>query len=291
MDGVRSTNDRSNTTVHETPDPRETVALTKHHGLGNDFLVALEPIRDLTSADAKEWCDRHTGIGADGLIQARRVAGGDDTRWSMMLWNADGGRAEISGNGIRCLGQAIGRLTANDGEQRIMLLTDAGERTLTLHPRPGDTWSVRAGMGVASPGPDISGSWPRVGVDVTAQQGVDIGNPHLVAVVDDDTVFAAADMGRIGPIIEADYPGGINVHLVRIVDRNRIDLKVWERGVGVTQACGSGACAAAWAAHRMGLVETKITVTMPGGSATVELIGSDVFLTGPATYIGSIVLG
>jgi len=291
MGGVRSTDERSNETVARAPDGRETVELTKHHGLGNDFLVALEPDRNLTSADAKQWCDRRTGIGADGLIQARRVAGDADTRWTMMLWNADGGRAEISGNGIRCLGQAIGRSTSVEREQTIVITTDAGERNLTLYPVPGDTWLVRAGMGAASTGPGGSAMWSEVGVEVTAQEGVDIGNPHLVALVGDDTVFTAADMARIGPIIEAEYPGGINVHLIRIVDRNHIDLKVWERGVGVTQACGSGACAAAWAAHRMGLVEPEITVTMPGGSATVELTGSEVFLTGPATYVGSIVLG
>ena len=150
---------------------------------------------------------------------------------------------------------------------------------------------VQAAMGAATDGPRTSAAWTEAGVDVTAQQGVDVGNPHLVAVVDDDAVFAGADMARVGPIIEAGYPGGINVHLIRVVDPDRIDLKVWERGSGVTQACGSGACAAAWAAHRMGHVGPEITVNMPGGSATVELTGSEVFLTGPATYIGSIVLG
>jgi len=291
MGGVHSTHDRQHTTVTSAANGRETIHLTKHHGLGNDFLVALEPVRDLTSADAKQWCDRRTGIGADGLIQARRLAPDADGHWTMILWNADGSRAEISGNGIRCLGQAVGRLTSVDDESTIVVASDAGDRRLTLHPQPGDTWLVRAGMGAATDGPRTSAAWTEAGVDVTAQQGVDIGNPHLVAVVDEDAAFTGADMARIGPIIEAGYPGGINVHLIRIVDPDRIDLKVWERGVGVTQACGSGACAAAWAVHRMGLVSPEIIVTMPGGSATVELTGSEVFLTGPATYIGSIVLG
>ncbi len=276
------------------------VSLIKHHGLGNDFLIALNPARELTASDAKQWCDRRTGIGADGLIAAYRLSEGDGgaagrwpmtSRWSMKLWNADGGRAEISGNGLRCLGQAVGRHLAVVEETSIVVVTDVGDRELTLFPRPGDTWSVRAGMGQAEPGPALSAAWATVGVEVAAQCGVDIGNPHLVAVTDDDATFDRADMALIGPAIEADYPGGVNVHLIRVTDRQRIDLKVWERGVGVTQACGSGACAAAWAAHRMDLVAPEITVTMPGGSANVELTESEVFLTGPATYVGSIVLG
>ncbi len=271
-------------------DDVEPIALTKHHGLGNDFLIALDPGRDLTADDARRWCDRRTGIGADGLIAARRVPDTVD-RWSMILRNADGGRAEISGNGIRCLGQAIGRHDGFDQERLITIDTDAGERQLTVRPTRSDIWSVRAAMGSATDGPAPSTAWNGVGLAVAAQQGVDIGNPHIVAVLDDQDQFAEADMARIGPAVEAGYPGGVNVHLVHITSRDRIDLKVWERGVGVTMACGSGACAAAWAAHRMGMVDTEITVTMPGGSATVELTGSEVFLTGPATYVGSIVLG
>ncbi len=267
-----------------------TTELTKHHGLGNDFLIALDPDRELTSADAKHWCDRRTGIGADGLIQARPLSD-DSRRWAMILWNADGGRAEISGNGLRCLGHAVGLLDAAAESCSLVVETDAGARELTLHPEPGDTWSVRVGMGPVAEGPGISYAWSEVGLDVAAQLGVDIGNPHLVAVLGKDTAFGDVDMATIGPVIEAGYPEGINVHVIRPADRTRLDLKVWERGAGVTQACGTGACAAAWAANRMGLVDHEITVTMPGGSATVELTGSDVFLTGPATYIGRIVLG
>ncbi len=290
--GVFTTHGRDDlTSSRDAGRPAGAVTLTKHHGLGNDFLVALEPARELTSADAKRWCDRRTGIGADGLIQARRNVEGDDGRWTMKLWNADGGRAEISGNGIRCVGHAIGLLTAVDGERTITVATDAGDRQLTLHPQPGDTWLVRVGMGPATEGPPPSTAWAHAGLAVTVQQGVDIGNPHLVAVLDDDAVFDEVDMATVGPVIEADYAEGINVHLIRIADHDRIDLNVWERGVGVTRACGSGACAAAWAAHRRGLVGTEITVTMPGGSATVELTGTEVVLIGPATYVGSILLG
>ncbi len=276
--------------------------LTKHHGLGNDFLIALAPAQPIGSPEAKRWCDRRTGIGADGLIVAQPVQsdGSDSHRWSMVLWNADGSRAEISGNGIRCLGQAIGLRQAEeapvpDGAE-IIIDTDAGPRTLVLFPAGGDTWQVRAEMGRVSDGPQPSPSWEAVGLHPSHQQGVDVGNPHIVAIVSRDE-FDRADPSEVGPVIEAGYPGGINVHVVTVDGPNELALKVWERGVGVTQACGSGACAGAWAAHRLGLVdgggpEKQIQVSMPGGSASVEVANdpddNTVFLIGPATYIGSI---
>ena len=270
------------------------VELTKHHGLGNDFLVALNPSRELGSAEAKQWCDRRTGIGADGLIVATAagtVTDSDSTNWTMVLWNADGGRAEISGNGIRCLGQAIGRHLVGEGEIgsdiELSIQTDAGPRKLRLFPTGDVTWQVRAEMGSVSPGQAPSLDWVDAGLNPEHQQCVDVGNPHIVAVVD-SAQFDNADMAVVGPIIEAGYPGGINVHVVNITSHRSLDLKVWERGVGVTQACGSGACAAAWAAHHHGLVGSEITVGMPGGSASVELTDDQVYLIGPATFVGSI---
>jgi len=270
------------------------VELTKHHGLGNDFLIALNQPDDLASAQAKQWCDRRTGIGADGLIVATSSTGDGHpggTIWTMTLWNSDGGRAEISGNGIRCLGQAIGRHLGGEREvetgTELSIRTDAGLRRLTLFPNSSDTWQVRAEMGRPAPGPAPSSAWAEAGLKPERQQGVDVGNPHIVAVVD-AIQFDKVDMAVVGPIIEAGYPGGVNVHVVNITSDRSLDLKVWERGVGVTQACGSGACAAAWAAHNQGLVGPEITVGMPGGSASVELTDDQVYLIGPATYVGSI---
>jgi diaminopimelate epimerase len=268
-----------------------TVDLTKHHGLGNDFLIALDPPREVGSADAKRWCDRQTGIGADGLIVATSFPGHDDRSWTMTLWNADGGRAEISGNGIRCLGQAIGqrreRRSAVEPGTELLIDTDAGSRSLTLYPSGDDTWMVRAAMGPVAAGPAPSPAWIDTGLTPIRQQGVDVGNPHIVAIVD-ATQFHQADMAAVGPVIESGYPGGINVHVVHVADAQSLELKVWERGVGVTQACGSGACAAAWAANHHGLAGRNISVSMPGGSASVELTDDEAFLIGPATYVGSI---
>lgn len=281
---------------------RERHVLTKHHGLGNDFLIALMPesfddpaasTRPPAAEEARAWCDRRTGIGADGLIVAAPESGGDGRRWRMVLWNADGGRAEISGNGIRCLAQAIAdRLDLDRSvDQSLTVETDAGTRPLTVKAatagQPDNQDMVRVGMGKALPGPESSRRWSEVDVDISSQVGVDIGNPHLVGFVDS---VESVDMAQIGPVIEADYSAGLNVHLVAVEDRSRIVLRVWERGAGVTRACGSGACAAAWAAHNAGLVDLPVTVEMPGGSAQVELSDDEVFLIGPAVNVAEVIV-
>ncbi|MGI9597331.1 MAG: diaminopimelate epimerase, partial [Acidimicrobiales bacterium] len=147
---------------------------------------------------------------------------------------------------------------------------------------------VRAGMGKALPGPEPSRRWPEVGIEVEHQLGVDIGNPHLVAFVDS---VSDLDMASIGPVIEADYPTGLNVHLVSIDDPRHLTLRVWERGAGVTEACGSGACAAAWAANSAGFADSIVSVDMPGGSADVELADDEIFLIGPAVEVGEVIVG
>ncbi len=296
----------------EQTDRRDAVGrtvLTKHHGLGNDFLIAVDPARTgaplPTEADAVAWCDRHVGVGADGLILATpepqpqsdsepgEPGGQPVRRWRMVLWNADGGRAEISGNGIRCLGQAISNHLGLDRstDQELSIVTDAGVRSLTIMAASNGEGSasalVRAGMGKAVAGPVPSERWGEVDVSPTAQAGVDIGNPHLVAFVDS---LGDADMSVIGPVVEADYPSGVNVHLVEVLGAGQVSLRVWERGAGVTQACGSGACAAAWAAHNMDLVSSPVTVDMPGGSAIVELSDDEIFLIGPAVQVAEVII-
>jgi diaminopimelate epimerase len=279
------------------------LALTKHHGLSNDFLVALEPVRHLSGADARRWCDRRTGVGADGLVVARRAGAAADSRWTMELFNADGGPAEISGNGIRCLAQAIADHLGHDRRTDLDLdIESAGRvRRCTVLARPGrsgdsdqrhldgepDLDRVRVAMGKALEGPDPSARFAEVGVSPLRQLGVDVGNPHIVAFVDQ---FPEADIAEIGPVVEADYPGGCNVHLVR-VDGDRLVMQIWERGVGVTQACGSGATAAAWAAVQVGLVDgatSLLTVEMPGGSAQVEVGGDELVLIGPTVRVAGI---
>jgi diaminopimelate epimerase len=268
---------------NRTEETLASTTLTKHHGLGNDFLIAVEPTAELGPSDAIRWCDRRRGLGADGLIAAV-PAGEDPTSWTMSLWNADGSRAELSGNGLRCLGQAL-LLIRDDGSpsKRFTVHTDAGPRPVEVVPdRSSDTYQVTVGMGTPVDGPAPYSGWADLGVEVREQAGVDVGNPHIVVLVDrPDEV----DLERIGPIVEAAYDGGVNVEVVQVADRASIRLRVWERGAGLTEACGTGACAAVVAATRWGLTDTRVTVEMPGGSAVVELADGALSLTGPATFV------
>lgn len=259
------------------------ITLTKHHGLGNDFLIAVDPALPLGPEQAARWCDRRRGVGADGLIAAE-PHGEDPKSWSMSLWNTDGSRAELSGNGLRCLGQAL-VLHRDDGGAvcTFRIQTDAGERLVEVRPnRDADTDDVTVDMGRPRPGPADWPRWADLHVGAKAQSGVDIGNPHLVVLVDDPH---AIDLEKVGPIVESDYPEGVNVEFILVESRTRIVLDVWERGVGMTEACGSGACAAVWAAHQWDMVGGRTEVVMPGGTSVVEVVGGRVSLTGPATFV------
>jgi diaminopimelate epimerase len=257
--------------------------LTKHHGLGNDFLVLLDldGAHPVDAPLARALCERHLGIGADGIM---RVTAGDaalGTDVTMELRNADGGVAEISGNGIRCLGQAVVMGGVAVGPE-ITVGTAAGVRRLVVRPteQPGLHW-VSVDMGEARL---VDGDADACNVD-TGRRRVDMGNPHLVLLGPDPAHIA---VGELGPEIEAGYDGGMNVEFVALgPGRDEITMRDWERGVGETQACGSGACAAAAAVHAWGRVGTKVTVHQPGGDAEVDLSGASVILTGPTRFIAS----
>ncbi|MDA3039661.1 MAG: diaminopimelate epimerase [Actinomycetota bacterium] len=270
------------------PHEDSNIVLTKHEGLGNDFLIAVEPARPLTADDARAWCDRHRGVGADGLISLTSVVRGSATGAGlavMALWNADGSAAEISGNGIRCVAQALAMHSGVCGPATFEVGTDAGLRRLSLDPTDDPhIVNVRVDMGSAGVGVADSTAWADLGVELIRQQGVDLGNPHLVALVDEPDRY---DISVVGPKVEAAYPDGLNVHLAKVIDRHSVTMKVWERGSGVTEACGSGACAVGVATTDWGLVDSPITVNMPGGAVTVE-VGETVHLTGPARFIARV---
>ncbi len=256
--------------------------LTKHHGLGNDFLIAIDQdeLAD-PAARARQLCDRRTGVGADGLILASTSSDGPAV---MALYNADGSRAEISGNGLRCLVQALAR-RSGDAPWEGAVLTDAGLRRGWLASTDLDRGaSVKVEMGDVGPGPALDPSVVPVPVVSEHVATVDVGNPHVVLHVVDPS---AIDLGRDGPAIERLVPGGINVHFVEPTSQGALRVTHWERGSGITQACGSGAVAATYAAHRWGTVGVDVTVHMPGGQARV-LLGSPVVLEGDATYVATI---
>jgi diaminopimelate epimerase len=257
---------------------------TKHHGLGNDFLVVIDsrPEVPVTAQLARRLCDRHVGIGADGLILSRALPVGDDAVATFHLWNADGSEAEMSGNGMRCLAQAlVGAGIAPGDGSAFGVLTPVGRKQVTVRSlAPGLVW-VSVEMGTAK----VGGSQQRCNVG-HGQLFVDMGNPHLVVLGPDP---AAIDVATLGPALEATEPGGINVEFVALgPGRDEITMRVWERGVGETQACGTGACASAVALHHWGRVGTKVTVHQPGGDADVAL-GPDgsVVLTGPSRLIAT----
>ena len=259
--------------------------LTKHHGLGNDFLVALDALNPELVPDpevARQVCDRRLGVGADGLIYALAPAeAGHDA--CMVLLNADGSEAEISGNGIRCLGQALLRQAGrHEGDLRIETAGGVRDLHTVRGDSDGEIW-IRVDMGAVKPGLDAGAQ--TLSYPAARHELLDIGNPHLVLLVDDP---AAVDLTSDGPRLEAEYPSGMNVHFVRVLDRGQLDLRVWERGAGITQACGSGAAAAVAAAHGWGLVDERVAVRMPGGEAVVEVDGDDLLLTGPAQFIAEV---
>ena len=260
-----------------------TLTLTKHHGLGNDFLVAFDPgVEDLPEL-ARRLCDRRWGIGADGLLVAETEPG---YAARMVLYNADGSRAEMSGNGIRCFAQALATRRGDLDPQRI--LTDAGDRLVTLAATDDQaTILASVDMGMVEPLDEPSG-WEALGCHPDRPVAhLSLGNPHAVVGVDDVEVVDLAELGGKVP--------HVNLEIVEPGERqNEIRMRVHERGAGITQACGTGACAAAHAAAGWGLAtpaDGKLVVHMDGGSATVELdapASGRVTLTGPATYIASI---
>lgn len=266
-----------------------TLSLTKHHGLGNDFLVAFHPevpVADLPAL-ARRLCDRRRGVGADGLLVGENEVG---YAARMTLYNADGSRAEMSGNGIRCFAQALSMRRGDLDDQRI--LTDAGERLVTLavtgdDDTDDDTVLATVDMGPVDPLDEPSG-WDMLGCHPDRPVAhLSLGNPHSVVGVDDVAVVDLLALGRKVP--------HVNLEIVEPGERqHEIRMRVHERGAGITEACGTGACASAFAAARWGLAtpqDGKLVVHMDGGHATVTLDApapGRVTLTGPATYVATI---
>jgi diaminopimelate epimerase len=264
------------------------IELAKLHATGNDFLVTAGT---LGSNEARALCDRRRGIGADGVIVLGPGVDGADV--TMTLHNADGGIAEMSGNGVRCLAWVAHRAGLG-GDRRLVVETGGGRRALDLTlGAAGDVAYASCDMGPVTFDPEAiptTASSP-FGMKAT-YHGTDyegdaagVGNPHLVLFVDDPVT---ARVTQHGPHLEQDerFPNGVNVEFVAPVadELDTLAMRVWERGVGETLSCGTGACAAAAAAHRRGLVGDHVTVRVPGGDLTVVL-GDTVQLGGPVVHV------
>jgi len=269
-----------------------TLRLSKLHATGNDFLVQLALDSDAPRLDAvavAALCDRHRGIGADGVITVTPAGAGADC--TMTLRNADGGMAEMSGNGIRCLAWVAARAGLGSGSA-LVVDTPAGRRVVNLERDDrGSVVAADVDMGPITFDPanipiDAESAFDvevSVGGERYRGDAAGMGNPHLVLLVDDP---ASVPVGVAGPAIEHDprFPRRVNVEFVAVTGADRVTMRVWERGAGETQSCGTGACAAAAVARRRALVGDRVLVDVLGGSLTVHL-GATVRLGGPVVHV------
>ncbi len=268
---------------------------TKMHGLGNDYLFVDCTTKQVGDAPAlaRAMSDRHRGVGSDGLILIGRSSRADVR---MEMYNADGSRAQMCGNGLRCLAKYAfehGLTTRNP----MNVETDAGIRPVELAVEDGLVPRASVDMGPPSLDPRSLPSTIRadrivehpisVGGRSFQTTCVSMGNPHAVVFVED---LDGMDLGTIGPAFEraAEFPERINVHFVRVDDPRHVTMRTWERGSGPTQACGSGACAVCVAAALTGRTERHITAALPGGDLDIRWADDDhVHLTGPAEEVFS----
>lgn len=246
---------------------------------------------NLECAEIIGLLDRRTGVGGDGLMRVTPSLAESDSVAKMELYNSDGSIAEMSGNGIRCLAQAL--IEAGLAPQgKFSIDTGAGTIEVESHSKVG---CVEAIISVNMGRPTIINSSSRrvEGSEFVSVQ-VDIGNPHLVLIASDPFTMEdlnSLDIAKIGPLIESEYSGGINVEWILPKGRDELFLRVWERGAGVTQACGTGSVASAYAANSLGIVDSEIIVHNPGGELTVRVVEDRFYLVGPAQHVCNVQVG
>lgn len=237
----------------------------KSHGLGNDYIV-IDPENvpfEVTREAARLICDRHYGVGSDGILLVRPAAGGD---FGLRIFNPDGSDAEKSGNGIRIFAKYL-REHGYTERDAFTIATEGGRVLVECVVRDGRVVEVTADMGTVTFDPVES-------IDVAGRRlsvtSLSIGNPHCVLLVDD---LSAIDVHALGPLVERHpvFPAKTNVQFAEVLSRSHLAIEIWERGAGYTLASGTSSCAAAAAAHRKGLVDGDITVTMPGGDLEVTV--------------------
>ncbi len=269
---------------------------TKMHGCGNDYIyidTAENPVSDPIRA-AKFLSDRHFGIGSDGLIL---INPSDKADFEMEMYNADGSRGEMCGNGIRCVAKYVYEHGLTD-KTTITVETLAGVKTLVLNLDDGLVKSVRVDMGepvfdvrkipVTFPKETMIEEPMEVDGGIYTVSCISMGNPHCVIFMDEDV--RALDLTKIGPLFEnhSTFPKRINTEFANVIDRTHIRMRVWERGSGETLACGTGACATAVAAIRTGKCDNDLEMELLGGRLEISYAnedGSHVFMTGAATEV------
>lgn len=253
------------------------IEFTKMHGLGNDFVVldararALPPI---DSAFAAALADRHTGIGCDQLIVIEPSPSAD---FRMRIFNADGSEVEACGNATRAVGLLHGEPARIETLGGLVRASPADGGISVGMGKPRFEWD-RIPLAYAMDTRSMPVAWEELANPVA----VNVGNPHVIFFVADPY---AVEMDRLGPLIETDplFPERVNVNVAAVTAPDAITLRVWERGAGLTRACGTGACATAIGAMKRGLVDRRVTVTLPGGSLLIEWRDDDeIVMTGAA---------
>lgn len=249
---------------------------TKMHGVGNDFII-IDP-GEIEDEDLPELsrrvCDRHVGVGADGLLVP---APSNVADLKMVYLNSDGSPSEMCGNGLRCLARYARDFEIVDRDI-LTVETGSGVKTVLLY----QDGSSRVDMG-----PPKLGSW--VELHGFAFLRVSMGNPHAVALLESEAEVETLDLGTVGPRVEKDllFPEGTNVEFAYPRGSHEVRMRIWERGAGETLASGSGSCATAVAAISAGMVESPVVVRLDGGTVKVEWSSEEgpVYMSGPATYV------
>ena len=251
----------------------------KMHGLGNDFVVIDARLHTvaMTTARAHAISDRHMGIGCDQLILLEPSAIADV---KMRIFNADGSEVEACGNATRCVALLLekpARIATAGGS--LETVPQGQSATVMLNPPAFDWEFIPLAMPMDTS--DMPVGWE----ELERPMAVNVGNPHVVFFVED---CDAIDLERLGPVIENDplFPERINVNVATVIAANHVKLRVWERGVGLTKACGTGACATAVAAILSGRAKSPLTVSLPGGALSISWAkAGPIELSGPATHV------
>lgn len=273
------------------------LVVEKYHGLGNDYLV-YDPNKnemELNPANVQLMCNRNFGVGADGVLEGPVIS---EDRISMVVWNPDGSIAEKSGNGVRIFAKYLkdaGYVQKKDftiyssgGEAAIHYLNEEGTRLKASMGRA-SFWS--SDVPVEGPRREIINEtmvFGRIPYPVTC---LSVGNPHCVILMDEISKDLVCRIGKYSESARQ-FPEKINTQIMKVLDRTHIQTEVYERGAGYTLASGSGCCAAAAAAYRLGLTDPKMVVQMPGGTVEIEIDGQGVVhMTGDVGYVGTMKLG
>ncbi len=270
------------------------IKFTKMHGLGNDYVYidAINQKIENESSLAKFVSNRHFGIGSDGLIL---ICKSEIADFKMRMFNSDGSEAEMCGNGIRCVGKFVYDKGLTN-KTTVKIETLAGIKTLILNTKDGKVETARVDMGEpileAEKIPVISTEKQVKNLELEAENKkfkftcVSMGNPHAITIVENTKEF---DVEKYGKVLEIDkaFPKKANIEFAQIIDRQNINMRVWERGAGETLACGTGACATVVACNLNGLTDRKVNIELLGGTLNIEWNETDnhVYMTGPAVTV------